>query len=73
MDINLMNHHNGTQVRNNFPIGTYIKFKPKGMIDGQPITGKVEGHIYVNVLIIKDVWERSWFVSSKRIIEILKY
>lgn len=61
-----MNHHAGDIVRQEYPVGTIVSFEPKGMIDGDVLTGEVIGHMYINVLIIQSIG-RKWWVSTFRV------
>ncbi len=60
-----MNHYNGDLVRELWPIGTEVTFKPKGFLKGKELEGIITGHMYVNVLIVKS-GETEWFVSTFR-------
>lgn len=63
---NSMNHHHGTVVREQWPIGMKVKFIPKGLVSGEILTGEIVGHIYVNVLVIKTETNHQWKVSTFR-------
>lgn len=60
-----MNHYNGSVVRKQWPVGTIVKFKPKGWCGGEMLVGEIVGHLYVNVLIIKSQ-NTQWAVSTFR-------
>ncbi|NOS93173.1 MAG: hypothetical protein HOP30_14725 [Cyclobacteriaceae bacterium] len=59
------NHYHGDEVRKQWPIGTVVSFKPKNLSEGE-MRGIVTGHMYVNVLTIKDDRNRVWYVSTLR-------
>lgn len=62
-----MNFFRGDEVRKDWPAGTYVFFKPKGHIRGAGMFGIVKGHMYINVLIVKDCFsDNEYFVSVFR-------
>jgi len=67
-----MNHYNGTLVREQWPVGTEVSFKPKGWVYGKPLIGKITGHLFVNVLIIESKGSKFW-VSTFRCSIIKKF
>ena len=60
-----MNHYNGRIVREIWPIGLIISFKPKGHIEGKDLKGIIIGHLYVNLLVIRSN-DATWHVSTFR-------
>jgi hypothetical protein len=60
-----MNHYSGVKVREAWPIEMSVKFRPKGWCGRECLTGKIVGHLYVNVLII-DSGNTTWAVSTFR-------
>ncbi|MFM2292700.1 MAG: hypothetical protein RIS29_2513 [Bacteroidota bacterium] len=60
-----MNHYNGDEVRKQWPLGMTVKFRPKGWMRGESLTGTITGHLYVNLLIIKSE-NTEWTVSTFR-------
>lgn len=60
-----INHYNGDVVREQWPIGMEVTFRPKSFMGGKPLKGVIIGHIYTNVLIIESN-EAKWWISTFR-------
>ena len=60
---------NGKKLRNDYPLGLWVRFWPKSMTFGPPFLGYVKGHIYTNVLIVAcndHGYYREYMISANR-------